>query len=408
MPESARALEPKSNTTPRVYCTILARNYLPAALALADSLLTHETEVPLVIFLTDATRNDELPNIPGVRWMRPDSLGLSERAVLELAMSYDLVEFATAVKPLVLQTLLRDYEQVVYLDPDTYVVSEMVELGPALDASSGVVLTPHYLEPSPGGYQFSEGHLLHVGVYNLGFCAVNRDAGDLLAWWWDHLRSECLLEPLAGLFVDQKWMDVGSVLFNAMTLRHYGYNVGIANLRERPLAVDPDGYYIASKGDRLRLFHFHAFDPRRPEEFYTRPSTNSGYRSTVTRAVEQLCREYAKSLLDKQQQVGPLPAYRYGFDQAGRRISRRMRHAYRVAARDHPNGIPSPFVAAEASDYERWRRSSRRLAGRLVLSDVAKGLRCALPEEYYALKRNLPQLAQSLRARYLENTGKWS
>jgi hypothetical protein len=322
-------------------------------------------------------------------------------------MSYDLVEFATALKPLVLQALLREADEVVYLDPDTYVVSDLLEIGPALDGSSGVVLTPHFLEPSPAGYQFSEGHLLHVGVYNLGFFAVNHKAGDLLTWWWNHLRSECLLEPLAGLFVDQKWMDIGSVLFNAAILRHYGYNVGIANLHERPLDVDSDGYFIASTGDRLRLFHFHAFDPRRPEEFYTRPSTNSGHRPAVTGALERLCRQYAQVLLDKQEQVGPPPPYRYGFDHTGRRISRRMRHAYRVAARNRPNGIPSPFLAAEAADYERWRRASWRLAGRLMVSDIAKGLRCALPEEYYALKRSLPQVAQSLRTQYLENTGKW-
>ena len=62
-------------------------------------------------------------------------------------MSYDLVEFATAMKPLLLQKLLEQYEQVAYLDPDTYQVSPMVELGPALDAGSGIVLTPHYLSP---------------------------------------------------------------------------------------------------------------------------------------------------------------------------------------------------------------------------------------------------------------------
>jgi hypothetical protein len=392
----------------RIHCTILARNYLPAALALADSLARHGSEEPLVVFLTDADPEAGLPEISGVRWMNPASLDLPGRDVLNLAMCYDLVEFATAVKPLVLQTLLRDYEEVVYLDPDTYVVSDMVELGPALEEGSGIVLTPHYLEPSPAGYQFSEGHVLHVGVYNLGFCAVNRNASELLSWWWKHLESECLLEPLAGLFVDQKWMDLGSVLFNATTLRHYGYNVGVANLHERPIASDSEGYYVASTGDRLRLLHFHAFDPDRPEQFYTRPSTNPGYLPEVSGALETLSREYAQVLISKREQLGPQPPYVYGFDTTGRRLSRRMRHAYRFALREGQNGVPSPFVAEEAAAYDQWRRSVRRLVGRLMLSDVAKGLRCALPEEYYALKRNLPGVAQSLRTRFLENTGKWS
>jgi hypothetical protein len=394
--------------TERVYCTILARNYLPAALTLADSLRRHETDVPLVIFLTDAVPETELPPVPGVRWMRPASLDLSDREILELAMSYDLVEFATAVKPLVLRQLLEEYEQVVYLDPDTYVVSPMLELDPALTNGSGIVLTPHYLEPTRSGQQFSDGHLLHVGVYNLGFCAVNRDAADALTWWWSHLRSECLTEPLAGLFVDQKWMDIGSVLFDATVLRHYGYNVGVANLPERPLARDSAGYYVAPTGDRLRLFHFHAFDPHRPEALYTRPSTNSGQKQVVQESLEALCAEYADAVIKKQEQLGPQPSYIYGVDTTGRRISRRMRHAYRAARQASPGGLPSPFVREEASDYELWRRSVRGLVGRLMLSDVAKGLRCALPEEYHALKRSLPGISQSLRSRFLENTGKWN
>jgi len=75
-------------TTP-AYCTILARNYLPSALTLSDSLRRHDSEFPLVVFLIDATAETELPDIEGVRWMRPASLELPERTLLELAMSYD-------------------------------------------------------------------------------------------------------------------------------------------------------------------------------------------------------------------------------------------------------------------------------------------------------------------------------
>ena len=394
--------------TAPAYCTILANNYLPSALTLSDSLRRHGSEFPLTVFLIDATPDTELPEIEGVRWMMPASLDLPRRTSLELAMSYDLVEFATALKPLVLQALLREYEHVVYLDPDTYVVSPMVELGPALEASSGIVLTPHYLEPAPQGQPFTEGHLLNVGVFNLGFCAVNRGADDLLNWWWGHLRTECLHDAIAGLFVDQKWMDIGSVLFGATSLRHHGYNVGAANLHERPISVDSDGYYIVPSGDRLRLFHFHAFDPLHPEELYKRPSTRASQVRSDSSSLLTLSNEYAAAVLEKRERLGPPPAYVYGHDTTGRRISRRMRHAYRVAVAADPGSVPSPFIAGERVDYERWRHSAWRLAGRLTASDVAKGLRCAMPEEYDRLKRRLPRLTKLLRRRYVENTGIWT
>jgi hypothetical protein len=391
--------------TQPAYCTILARNYLPSALTLSESVLRHGDGTPLTIFLIDADDETELPEAPAVRWMHPGMLDLPERRVHELAMSYDLVEFATAVKPLVLGALLREHEQAAYLDPDTYVVSPMEELSPALEAGAGIVLTPHYLEPPPPESPFSEGHLLHVGFYNLGFCAVSRRAEDFLSWWWGHLETECLHDPLSGLFVDQKWMDVGSALFGASSLQHRGYNVGVANLHERSIASDGDGYYIAGTDDRLRLFHFHAFDPRRPDELATRRAL-SGTRESPG-LVRDLAREYAAIVLAKEQEIGLQPAYRYAVDTTGRRITRRMRHAYRVASLAEPGVLPSPFVPAEADDYEHWRRGARRLAGRLMLSDVAKAARIALPEEYERAKRRLPGLTKSLRRRFIEKSG-WS
>jgi hypothetical protein len=396
------------------YCTILAQNYLPSALALNDSLLRFDTDgpgrAPLHVMLIDATPQTELPAIEGVRWMTPWSLDLPERTMLELMMSYDLVEFATAIKPLVFRKLLAEHEQVAYLDPDTYQLSPMDELSPALRDGAGIVLTPHYVEPVPLQNAFSEGHLLVVGVYNLGFCAVDRRAGAMLDWWWSHLRSECIHDPIAGLFVDQKWMDIGAVLFDATSLQHRGYNVSVANLHERPIARDEDGYYVASSGDRLRLFHFHAFDPLAPEALYTRRRTAAEREvSGQGEALRELAEAYAAIVLEKRALLGPAPAYRYNSDTTGRRISRRMRHAYRVAVAADPRSVPSPFVAAEAADYERWRRSTkgRGLAAKLILSDVAKGLRCAMPEEYGTLKRRLPGLTRALRERYVEDSGMW-
>ncbi len=394
------------------YCTILARNYLPAALALSDSLREQGSEVPLTVFLTDAKAETELPELDGVRWMHPGMLDLPERQALELAMSYDLVEFATAVKPLVLRALLGEHEQVCYLDPDTYAVSPMEELGPALEASpGGILLTPHYLQPTPSNGEFSDGHLLHVGTYNLGFCGVDRRAEEFLTWWWGHLNKECLHDPIAGLFVDQKWVDLGSLYFDATPLRHRGYNVGLANLHERPVDRDADGYCIAGTEDRLRLFHFHAFDPRRPDELSTRFKTShpDGFSTSKlgTEALIELCQTYAEVVLDKEQELGPQPGYIYGVDTTGRQITRRMRHAYRVTALADPGTLPSPFVVAEAEQYERWRRGARALVGRLMLSDVVKGIRCALPEEYDNVKRRLPGLTSRLRGRIVERSGMW-
>jgi hypothetical protein len=275
------------------------------------------------------------------------------------------------------------------------------------------VLTPHRLGPATADGPFPDGHLLHAGVYNLGFCAVDRRAGDFLDWWWGHLRTECLYDPGAGLYLDQRWVDVGSVYFNASALRHYGYNASLTNLPERRVVRDADGYYIDGTEDRLRLFHFHSFDPRRPKELSIRFSTlqPEGFRTSDlsggSEALISLCEHYATAVLEKERELGPQPPYIYESDTTGRPITPRTRRVYGVAALADPGGVPSPFIPAEDAEYEQWRRASRPLTGRLMLSDVAKGFRSALPQEYQNLKRRFPRLTASLRGRFIKKRGMW-
>lgn len=389
------------------YCTILATNYLPRALSLADSLRRHHPESPLVVLITEALTDDDLPDLPGVRLVSLSVLGLPERAVLELAAGYDLVEFATAVKPLLLKALLDETDQAVYLDPDTYVTAPMEELTPALQASAGgIVLTPHYLEPTPEASDASEGHLLSVGVFNLGFCAVDRRAGGFLDWWWGHLKHECLHDPLSGLFVDQKWVDIGSTLFSATALQHYGYNVGISNLHERPLDLDTDGYYVASSGDRLRLFHFHSFDTSAPNELSRRFDTSSAHLRPKGTPVDLLCTQYASVLSGHERDLDLGGPYRWAADTSGRRIARPTRRVYRRQLAEHA-AVPSPFVASEAKAYDAWRRSAWRHVTRDLVGDAAKALRCALPDEYARAKQRFPRVAGRLRSRYVDSNGIW-
>jgi hypothetical protein len=398
--------------TTRTYCTILSTNYLPKALALAESLRRHEDGAPLQILFIDHADDATLPVLEGVTCLSTSVLGLPRREVLGLATSYDLVEFATAVKPLVLRALLRSSDQVFYLDPDTYVTSPMVELGPALAASpGGILLTPHFLGPAPtdGGTDISDGHMLLVGVNNLGFCGVDQRTGAFLDWWWSHLRTECLYDPLAGLFVDQKWMDIGSSLFQATTFRHAGYNVGVANLAERPLAEDDEGYFVASTGDRLRLFHFHAFDSSSP----TQLSTRSGHMSddlpddSVTL---RLCKEYAEVLVAYEQALPASPSYPYWTDTGGRRITRQLRRAYlrdSLASPGAAGSLPIPFDPAEAGAYERWRRGAWKSIAKGLLGETAKCVRIVLPEEYDILRKRFPRVAGYLNDRFSGGSGMW-
>jgi hypothetical protein len=394
--------------TTRTFCTVLSTNYLPKALALAESLRRHENAARLKILFIDHADDEGLPQLEGVDCLSTAFLGLPRRTVMELVMSYDLVEFATAIKPLLFKQLLLDADQVFYLDPDTYVLSPMVELSPALEASEGgILLTPHFLRPPPRDAEITDGHMLLVGVNNLGFGGFDRRSSDMLDWWWGHLRTECLYDPLAGLFVDQKWMDIGAALFQAASFRHAGYNVGVANLSERPLAQDAEGYYIATNGDRLRLFHFHAFDSSTPEKLSVRYRHTTENELSDESTVLQLCKEYADILVGYEQGLPPAEPYPYWFDTRGRRISRQLRRAYGREAQTSSSPLPSPFEPSEADAYERWRRQAWRPIARGLIGETAKCVRIVIPEAYEQVRKRFPKLSGKLNERFSGGSGLW-
>jgi hypothetical protein len=392
------------------YCTILAQNYLPKALALATSLRERQG-LDLKILLIDAETDADLPDIPGASLLSLQFLGLESAELHRLAAAYDLVEFATAVKPRFLQRLLEDSDQAAYLDPDTFVVNPMTELPVDLAASpGGILLTPHYLVPPGAGAFANEGHLLYVGVYNLGFVAVDRRAGAFLDWWWGKLREECLFDVLSGLFVDQKWIDIGAVYYDATAWTHPGYNVSVMNLHERPLSFESGDLLVgdprAGGSKPLRLFHFHAFDAHRPEELSTRFSVSTSSMLEANSSLEDLCRRYADLVLHNIATLPAAPAYRFNVDSKGRELGRQVRRAHRKAGLAGLNP-PSPFDPAQSSAYEQWRRSAWGEIGRDLVGDVAKAARATAPTAMGRLKDRLPGVAAFTRERFVSSSGIW-
>lgn len=390
--------------TKAVYCTVVAQNYLPQALALYASVKQQEPDMELVVLVVDADRPDVAEGRPGLSVMSVKEIGLSQREVLNMAAIYDVVEFSTSVKPQFFLSLLATYDQVTYLDPDTYVVSPLKELA-GLVAEHGVVLTPHFLEPIPPEVQHvTEVHSLTVGIHNLGFASFGHKGVPFLEWWAAHLSRECLIYPLLGIFVDQKWTDIGANLFQAHSLRHYGYNVGPWNLHERAFS-DVDGkLQLLHVSQELRLVHFSGFNPQDPDAISIRLSTNLKNSGLNSPALAALSREYARYVLEARAALGSQPEYAFDKDARGQRISKRTRRAFRkalVAAGDTGRSLPSPFLENEVAGYHTWR--ARALVSRLALTvgDASIAAKYALPDEFAKMKMILPNQFSWLRGRML-------
>lgn len=387
-----------------VYCTIVAQNYLPQAFSLYSSIREVEPDRDLAVLVVDGDRSELAAGLPHLWMLSMDSLGISRREILQLAAIYDVVELSTAVKPLLLKHLLAKYEQATYLDPDTFLVSPLDELESLIDRW-GVVLTPHFLEPIPSKVShITEIHDLTVGIHNLGFCAVGRQSLPFLDWWWGHLERECLIYPLFGLFVDQKWTDVGSNLFGAHTLRHYGYNVGPWNLHERRFARRGNEWIMEASGEPLRLMHFSGFDARDVDAISERLSLDMRKVGVGFPGLSELSHLYARRVSSAMDMVGRLPSYGFDTDCRGRRINKRLRRAYRKALLtvSDPVALPSPFVPSEARAFASWRRRAAASRVWLTATDAAIATKYVFPDEYRAIRKVMPGVLSRSRTRLLD------
>lgn len=275
--------------------TICATNYLAFARQLGESVLAQHPEASFTIWLLD---RGALPALPqGFRLRYVDEL-LSTDELERLSFYYELIELATAVKPLCFRRHFEeDAASVIYLDPDIVLFRPLTEVAELLEQGAAGVLTPHIMAPLPQDAAIPDDLvLLQAGVYNLGFLALSRckAADELLEWWWGWLRTQCFADKLSGTFTDQKWLNFAPVFWPQMSvLRDPSYNVAYWNLAQRSLEATGDGYAV--DGRPLTFFHFSGFDPERPgvlSKHQTR--IDVGRRSPLAALLE----DYARRVLE--------------------------------------------------------------------------------------------------------------
>lgn len=238
--------------------TICSRNYLPQARALVRSVREHMPDVALSVVLADECDDPRgIEAYVGTEVIRGADLGIP--TYYDMAMRYDIVEFNTAIKPFAFQHFLRRMAgPVVYLDPDIQLFRPLTEVVDAFAAGAEAVITPHICQPLDMVHNPTELKLLRTGVYNLGFCALanTMDARKFAAWWARKMPADCRVDLDAGIFVDQKYVDLlPSYVPQTKILRHPGYNVAYWNLAHRPLTKAEDGSFLAG-GAPLAFMHF--------------------------------------------------------------------------------------------------------------------------------------------------------
>ncbi len=253
-------------------CTIIAPNYLSQAISLGRSLAQHMPDVAYrILVLKDSSDNSPIQQIleskdykkeqninhsvmslQEVDWLSFDLLGAINK--------YDLLEFATSVKPALLRSLLLEgWERVTYLDPDIQVFKGFTEL---LSSAESISLTPHILSDYPIDEKLpNQQSILYAGTYNLGFISCTQAAKDFLDWWAWKLENFCTLEIREGYHVDQRWVDWAPAFAKTQIIHEPGLNVAYWNLHERSIKRTKDHYqvFVDDNFSPLYFFHFSGF-----------------------------------------------------------------------------------------------------------------------------------------------------
>jgi hypothetical protein len=310
--------------------TSLTGAYLPNGRILAESVKAIHPDWDMVLLYNDRT-------IPGINWEQEpfDHIVFAEnlpigRPWYRWAYDYSVVEFCTATKGVMAEHMLDvlGYDAVIYLDPDTLVVSPLEEVIEILSsARADVILTPHLTDPEVGKYAIwsHEMAALKHGTFNLGFYAIaNRPNGRrYLRWWAERLIDYSHIDFDRGLFTDQKWANLAPYMFDGIhVLTDRCYNVATWNMTNRNVGRDANGTWTVN-GKPIRFYHFSGFG----NEFAWADSELANLAPNDL-GLKALWEEY-KALYDKHALRVPAPPWYWGVTADGFNITPEMRKKMR-------------------------------------------------------------------------------
>jgi glycosyltransferase involved in cell wall biosynthesis/SAM-dependent methyltransferase len=337
-------------------CTIVARNYLAHARVLAESFREQHPDAAFATLVIDA-QPSELEG-ESFEVLRPTQIGIDEAEFGRMAMIYDVLELATAVKPWFLRHLLAEDDVVLYFDPDIEVFAPLDEIETQARAHP-IVLTPHTTEAAPRERNaLAENAILVAGTYNLGFIGLGAgvETERFLDWWSERVSRECIVDPAQGRFVDQRWVDFVPGLFDVHILRDPSYNVAWWNLANRKLGWTGTRYEV--DGRPLRFFHFSGYSPDDPHVLSKHQGPAPPVLLSENPALARICGRYADRLRAAGYREASTLPYGLGSLPNGIPVDRRMRRLYRAelvaAEKEGAPEPPLPFDPRHADRFIEW------------------------------------------------------
>ena len=336
-----------------VIFTSCASNYIPKARVLAESVKQFHPEIDVYLLVVDtlpegfSLENEAFDFITAAK-----DLGIEDFD--RWIFGHRIVEACTAVKPFMLRHLLtKDYERVIYFDPDIAIFNTLEPIYDNLKKGS-ISLTPHINVPEKTTEAIKDNELnsLKHGLYNFGFVAVNNDdTGRAYAdWWAERCYFRCFDNIAGGNFTDQKWNDLVPIFFeDAHLLKHPGCNVATWNYAQRMLEGSLKKG-ITVNGEPLVFHHFTGFDSGAHLLMRDKYGSKMPAALELSQWYTDSCDKYAEEKLESIR-------WAYGFYDDNEPVQAHHRTLYRTRD-DLKESFPEPLSTAKQgkhqSSYAQW------------------------------------------------------
>lgn len=376
-------------------CTIFTDSHLPQALTLWDSIRQQSSAWRFVALrIGDGPLGKDVP----VEFV-DSCIGIHDLVDLERGQLfwYEPFELCNALK-----APLHDYmwrqsgsDEWWYVDGDCVFLQSPDCLNTVPWGEVGIMFSPH--RSGNDGYDAQvDLDLLTLGSFNGGLLGLRRcsDTHMFIDWFKNRLTWHAFNDPALGLFVDQRWLDVGCGYFPCAMVRDRSINVGHWNYAD----------WHGADTNRIALLHCSQLDivghVCRVLRYPRNRATHEAY--------DTLMQRYANQIMMWRERVGPPRSYPFGAFRDGRPVTRAMRRSYYCEVREgcapedpflDSNRYASLDLAKERNRFATMVTSWNTDWGRNFLGVQAQDIPRIFPPDAVLWQYSIGQLSAHIGAR---------
>lgn len=323
-------------------CTIITKNYLSYARALAKSISAYNPNTQLYVLLADRVDGYFEPDLEPFKIISLEDLPEQE-TIEKMCFYYTPFELCCGLRGFLHEYIYdqTDIDRWLFLDSDIMVFYSLDKIFEQLSNKS-ILLTPHCTKC----FDYADVHPEEVctvksGLYNAGFLGLSRtlETKEFITWFKARLRIYSLNDSSKKLFVDQIWLNLVPFFFQNVALcLEPGANLGHWNIYQRKLAKDCLGN-ITSDNEPVLFVHFSEWDINNVSKI---SNYSSAYEADTRSAWQDIAESYRACLMESGYAQTRGYPYSWGYFVDGKPIKTSFRRFYYDSQIENPeiNGYP--------------------------------------------------------------------